>query len=278
MKKIKSMFENLGKNIILSLLFIVIFLNFNLEDISKVITGVVAICGIIIAYSYNNGAKNQREQQLLQNKREYYNKFVEAYINKINYTVTNNDNIKYSNQAIEAMSSYAMEISRLNTYASKNVMDFMNCEYKLSIILDKIEKDTNISIFYLIYGNDLVDKALEKYFSKKGISYLTELNDLHTAVINFSKTVVFLNNNPRYKQSILFLKEKHNNISDYKDLYEVFAIICNFLSTSLLLAIIREDLGLNPLDSIEVSPRISNSLIINEKIEKIYINKDLDEN
>lgn len=70
MKKIQTIFKNLGKNIIVFLIFMVIFLNFNLDDISKVITGIVAICGLIIAYSYNNGAKNQREQQLLQIKKK----------------------------------------------------------------------------------------------------------------------------------------------------------------------------------------------------------------
>ena len=82
MKKIQTIFKNLGKNIIVFLIFMVIFLNFNLDDISKVITGIVAICGLIIAYSYNNGAKNQREQQLLQIKKESYIKFVEAFLNK----------------------------------------------------------------------------------------------------------------------------------------------------------------------------------------------------
>lgn len=33
MKKIQSMFKNIGKNIIVSLMFIGIFLNFNLDDI-----------------------------------------------------------------------------------------------------------------------------------------------------------------------------------------------------------------------------------------------------
>ena len=51
MKKIQTIFKNLGKNIIVFLIFMVIFLNFNLDDISKVITGIVAICGLIIAYS-----------------------------------------------------------------------------------------------------------------------------------------------------------------------------------------------------------------------------------
>lgn len=78
MKKIKSIFKNLSKNVIVSLIFIIIFLNFNLDDISKVITGIVAIGGLIIAYSYNNGVKNQREQQLLQIKKENYIKFVES--------------------------------------------------------------------------------------------------------------------------------------------------------------------------------------------------------
>ena len=89
MKKIQTIFKNLGKNIIVFLIFMVIFLNFNLDDISKVITGIVAICGLIIAYSYNNGAKNQREQQLLQIKKESYIKFVEAFLNKkIDFTKT----------------------------------------------------------------------------------------------------------------------------------------------------------------------------------------------
>lgn len=82
MKKIQSMFKNIGKNIIVFLIFIGIFLNFNLDDILKVITGIVSICGLIIAYSYNNGAKNQREQQLSQIKKENYIKFVEAFLNK----------------------------------------------------------------------------------------------------------------------------------------------------------------------------------------------------
>lgn len=47
MKKIQSMFKNIGKNIIVSLIFIGIFLNFNLDDILKVITGIVSICGLI---------------------------------------------------------------------------------------------------------------------------------------------------------------------------------------------------------------------------------------
>lgn len=69
MKKIQSMFKNIGKNIIVSLMFIGIFLNFNLDDILKVITGIVSICGLIIAYSYNNGAKNQTRTTIITDKK-----------------------------------------------------------------------------------------------------------------------------------------------------------------------------------------------------------------
>ena len=69
MKKIQSMFKNIGKNIIVSLMFIGIFLNFNLDDILKVITGIVSICGLIIAYSYNNGAKNPTRTTIITDKK-----------------------------------------------------------------------------------------------------------------------------------------------------------------------------------------------------------------
>ena len=44
MKKIQTIFKNLGKNIIVFLIFMVIFLNFNLDDISKCITGTSPTC------------------------------------------------------------------------------------------------------------------------------------------------------------------------------------------------------------------------------------------
>ena len=62
-------------SVVLIITYISFLLNLDIKDWSQLITAFMAIGGVIIAYSYNNGMKNQREQQLLQNKREYYNKF-----------------------------------------------------------------------------------------------------------------------------------------------------------------------------------------------------------
>ena len=134
MKKIQSMFKNIGKNIIVSLIFIGIFLNFNLDDILKVITGIVSICGLIIAYSYNNGAKNQREQQLLQIKKENYIKFLEAFLNKKIYftkdtiiPIKKDGRFDLSKEVIEINEIYCKEVCKLNMYASDYILEFISC-------------------------------------------------------------------------------------------------------------------------------------------------------
>lgn len=58
-------------------------------------------------------------------KREYYNRFIEVFYWKISYSSSDFDEIKNSVEAVKANQNYCLEVSRLITYGSKEVIDFI---------------------------------------------------------------------------------------------------------------------------------------------------------
>lgn len=103
----------------LCIIIVCLFFHFNLEDFSKIVTAIGTIAGLYIAYSYNNNYKNQKELQIMQIKREYYNEFLAAFIKKMNYYPALFDTL----EAVEANEKFCIEASRLTMYASKDVIE-----------------------------------------------------------------------------------------------------------------------------------------------------------
>ena len=259
MKKIKSMFENLGKNIILSLLFIVIFLNFNLEDISKVLTGIVAICGLIIAYSYNNGIKNQREQQLLQIKKENYIKFIEVFLNrKIHFAkdiiISKKEGNEFisSKKVIEIDEIYYKEICKLNIYASKYVLQFIYCFNDFETINIMILEKYNINIWNRYNRRSCIDELTD---------ITGKLHILKFKLLRFESLVNILSDN-------LYLKRDINNLKDDNKSNSIYYIsMSEILSDEVLLMLIRQDLNNRQNNNLVDFVVYPNSMMIDNKIK-----------
>lgn len=251
MKKIQSMFKNIGKNIIVSLMFIGIFLNFNLDDILKVITGIVSICGLIIAYSYNNGAKNQREQQLLQIKKENYIKFLEAFLNKKIYftkdtiiPIKKDGRFDLSKEVIEINEIYC----KLNMYASDYILKFISCFILFENLKISLLKKREINIFVDDFKIpfDKIDKYDEISFRR-----------IRFKILNSSNLIIKLENFSNLKEALNNLREE--NLSN-----EIYNIIINeILSDRTLLSLIRCDLKIT-----------KNSSLVNVIVYPNFVNID----
>lgn len=251
MKKIQSMFKNIGKNIIVSLMFIGIFLNFNLDDILKVITGIVSICGLIIAYSYNNGAKNQREQQLLQIKKENYIKFLEAFLNKKIYftkdtiiPIKKDGRFDLSKEVIEINEIYC----KLNMYASDYILEFVSCFILFENLKISLLKKREINIFVDDFKIpfDKIDKYDEISFRR-----------IRFKILNSSNLIIKLENFSNLKEALNNLREE--NLSN-----EIYNIIINeILSDRTLLSLIRCDLKIT-----------KNSSLVNVIVYPNFVNID----
>ena len=232
MKKIQTIFKNLGKNIIVFLIFMVIFLNFNLDDISKVITGIVAICGLIIAYSYNKGARNQREQQLLQIKKESYIKFVEAFLNKKIYFTKDtiipqkkDDCFELPKEVIEINEIYCKEVCKLNIYAPDYILEFISCFNDFEVI--------DVMVFEK-YGVDVWRT------DNKGAcigSLIKNTEEKTSSKIEKSEIEMRL-----YNLRLKFLESK-NLIKDDNLCSTYYASMNEILSDKVLLDLIRQDLN-----------------------------------
>lgn len=251
MKKIQSMFKNIGKNIIVSLMFIGIFLNFNLDDILKVITGIVSICGLIIAYSYNNGAKNQREQQLLQIKKENYIKFLEAFLNKKIY-FTKDTIIPIKKDGCFDLSKEVIEINeiycKLNMYASDYILEFISCFILFENLKISLLKKREINIFVDDFKIpfDKIDKYDEISFRR-----------IRFKILNSSNLIIKLENFSNLKEALNNLREE--NLSN-----EIYNIIINeILSDRTLLSLIRCDLKIT-----------KNSSLVNVIVYPNFVNID----
>lgn len=251
MKKIQSMFKNIGKNIIVSLMFIGIFLNFNLDDILKVITGIVSICGLIIAYSYNNGAKNQWEQQLLQIKKENYIKFLEAFLNKKIYftkdtiiPIKKDGRFDLSKEVIEINEIYC----KLNMYASDYILEFIYCFILFENLKISLLKKREINIFVDDFkiSFDKIDKYDEISFRR-----------IRFKILNSSNLIIKLENFSNLKEALNNLREE--NLSN-----EIYNIIINeILSDRTLLSLIRCDLKIT-----------KNSSLVNVIVYPNFVNID----
>ena len=255
MKKIQSMFKNIGKNIIVSLMFIGIFLNFNLDDILKVITGIVSICGLIIAYSYNNGAKNQREQQLLQIKKENYIKFLEAFLNKKIYftkdtiiPIKKDGRFDLSKEVIEINEIYCKEVCKLNMYSSDYILEFISCFILFENLKISLLKKHEINIFVDDFKIpfDKIDKYDEISFRR-----------IRFKILNSSNLIIKLENFSNLKEALNNLREE--NLSN-----ETYNIIINeILSDRTLLSLIRCDLKIT-----------KNSSLVNVIVYPNFVNID----
>lgn len=261
MKKIKSIFKNLSKNVIVSLIFIIIFLNFNLDDISKVITGIVAIGGLIIAYSYNNGVKNQREQQLLQIKKENYIKFVEAFLNKRIYftkdTITpqkKGSEFILSKKVIEVNEIYCKEVCKLNIYASDYILEFISClnyfeEFKISLF-KKYEVDIFVDDF-------------EIPFDKMDNYHKISFRRLRTKILNSSNLIIKLEKFSNLKETLNNLRKDNLSGKEYN------IIINELLSDKVLLTLIGYDLKIIKNNSLVKVIAYPNFIMIDDKINYI---------
>lgn len=248
MKKIQTIFKNLGKNIIVFLIFMVIFLNFNLDDISKVITGIVAICGLIIAYSYNNGAKNQREQQLLQIKKESYIKFVEAFLNKKIYFTKNtiipqkkDDCFELPKEVIEINEIYCKEVCKLNIYAPDYILEFISCFNDFEVIDVMVFEKYGIDVWRTDNKGarigSLIKNTEEKTSSKIEKSEIEmRLYNLRLKFLESKNLINALNNN-------LILNTYISNIKDDNLCSTYYASMNEILSDKVLLDLIRQDLN-----------------------------------
>lgn len=245
------MFKNIGKNIIVSLMFIGIFLNFNLDDILKVITGIVSICGLIIAYSYNNGAKNQREQQLLQIKKENYIKFLEVFLNKKIYftkdtiiPIKKDGRFDLSKEVIEINEIYC----KLNMYASDYILEFISYFILFENLKISLLKKREINIFVDDFKIpfDKIDKYDEISFRR-----------IRFKILNSSNLIIKLENFSNLKEALNNLREE--NLSN-----EIYNIIINeILSDRTLLSLIRCDLKIT-----------KNSSLVNVIVYPNFVNID----
>lgn len=108
---------------------VVVYLSFmegmGAQEAVEVIKVLVGIFLAYVAYQYNNHYKNQKELQRMEMKREYYNKFLEAFMRKMFYTGALRPEILHSLEAAKANEMFCIEVSRLSSYASKEVMIFV---------------------------------------------------------------------------------------------------------------------------------------------------------
>ena len=244
MKKIQSMFKNIGKNIIVSLMFIGIFLNFNLDDILKVITGIVSICGLIIAYSYNNGAKNQREQQLLQIKKENYIKFLESFLNKKIYftkdtiiPIKKDGRFDLSKEVIEINEIYCKEVCKLNIYASRYILEFISCFNDFEVIDVMVFEKYSVDIWRIDNKDNRIGTLIKIFEDKTSSEIEKKLHNLRLKFLESKDLMNILNNN-------LDLKIYINNVLDDNELSSTYYISMNeILSDKVLLDLIRQDLN-----------------------------------
>jgi hypothetical protein len=149
----------------LCIIMVCLFFHFNLGDFSKIVTIIGTIAGLYIAYSYNNNYKNQKELQIMQIKREYYNKFLAAFIKKMNYCYPK---LSESLEAVQANEKFCIEASRLTMYASKDVIE----------CVAKIQKGENVNPeeLILLIRKDLGFCDIEKIPLNLVVSDLVVIN------------------------------------------------------------------------------------------------------
>lgn len=247
-------------------------LDFSIDDWSKIITTIVAIGGFMIAYSYNNGAKNQRKQQLLQNTRENYNKFIEAFMMYIFYMRGSAEEIENSKELIQYVEQYTIELARLSTYASQNVIlyTFFLQNYFCICGNDKDLKDLplfdNESSF-----NNTIDKLISKNTKE-------EHNDLsifklEKQIKEILKYIFNINENDFMTKNSIKIQINDNeinlNIKNIKssNKYYLLKEANKLVSINILLYLIRTDLSYS--DYINDAIVLPERILINNKIVNV---------
>lgn len=259
---------------ILIITLICINLKFSIDDWSKIITTTVAIGGLMIACSYNNGTKNQKEQLLLQNKREYYNKFIEAYTKHLYYSSTNNKKILNSKEYVIALENFCLECSRLKLYASKEVILLTDCIYLLEQIDANISRENRHNS--PVYNYDILKKDFCNNFNN---SILLDLNEIKSKLLSSNETITILEKNDEYIQSVQDLKSKSFDINNEKELYfKYYCAIINILCSNILITFIRKDLNMEDYVILEKGLYGPNLLVIENEIHNVdkYLDKDLE--
>ncbi|MFQ7190995.1 MAG: hypothetical protein ACLRPD_03595 [Megamonas funiformis] len=257
-------------SVVLIITYISFLLNLDIKDWSQLITAFMAIGGVIIAYSYNNGMKNQREQQLLQNKREYYNKFFEAYIEYVIYSGTNNEKIIYSKEFAITLKKFNIELSRLKLYASKEVIIIAECLDKFEEIDKKFEIDNR-------YNSPILDeekhkKNFLKLFTNDD-SIKTSIDDIRDSILKTKEIVEVLEKDVNCKEEFNNLKTIGGNNKD--NYYVYYCAILNLICTNILIKFIRKDLLIKDYEELGKVLYGPNLLLIDDDIK--YVDREKDE-
>ncbi|WP_317406065.1 hypothetical protein [Megamonas funiformis] len=257
-------------NVVLIITCISFFFNLDIKDWSQLITTFMAIGGVIIAYSYNNGMKNQREQQLLQNKREYYNKFFEAYIEYVIYSGTNNEKIIYSKEFAITLKKFNIELSRLKLYASKEVIIIAECLDKFEEIDKKFEIDNRYNS--PILNEEKHKKNFLKLFTNDD-SIKTSIDDIRDSILKTKEIVEVLEKDVNCKEEFNNLKTIGGNNKD--NYYVYYCAILNLICTNILIKFIRKDLLIKDYEEIGKVLYGPTLLLIDDDIK--YVDREKDE-
>lgn len=252
--------------IIYLLVVVILFFKVSTDDWIEIITPVVSISSVVLIYLYNNNAKNQVEQHKMQIKKENYNRFIDKFIDKENY-MTAKLAINPCKEAVQAYTDYCKELSKINTYASKEVIDFLYCLSKLEefkLYMYKMSKVPNeekkIRIYTINCNQDIIHWI--KCGMNPGIDL--RLTEIKNKLLNSQRLLNLLEQyEDRYKIAIEKLKNE-KNMSSLK-----FECFINILDTSALFYLIRKDLKIDENEALSIVIQKSNYLIINGELCKI---------
>lgn len=125
--------------------------------ITAVATVLTVVGSIAIAFMTNNAQiEQQRFEEAREVKRTYYNQFIEAYTNKLQF-VDKPD----SPEKVEAEMAFVLEVNRLPLYASQEMVEFVNSMWD-----HKTATLTSTNEFYDIMRRDLCS---DEFFSFEGL-------------------------------------------------------------------------------------------------------------
>lgn len=249
--------------IIYLLVVVILFFKVSTNDWIEIVTPVVSISSIVLIYLYNNNAKNQVEQHKMQIKKENYNRFIDTFVNKENY-MTAKLAIKPCKESVQAYIDYCKELSKINTYASKEVIDFLYCLSKLEdfkLYMYKISNEKkNIRIYTVNCNQDIINWI--KCGMRPDIDL--RLTEIKNKLLSSQRLLDLLEQyEDRYKIAIEKLKNE-KNMSSLK-----FECFNNILDASALFYLIRKDLKIDENEALSIVIHKSNYLIINGELCRI---------
>ena len=204
------------------------------KDIVTIITGIfstgAAIFAAYIAYSFNNNSKNQKEQYILQSKRENYASFIKIYLKYMSFERSNNPKIKNSKEYVQVTQEYVLEITKLNIYASKEIIDYIFCT---KLFLEIWQNISELNQFVMgNYNDKILVKIIEQYFYK-----------------NIDKDRNFIIENLKIlKEKLVPMIDETPNLKAFNEKYsdnvycDAFITMYKIMTPAFLLGLIRKDL------------------------------------